>query len=453
MRHVPSVGQNVPMAQRQREILIAKDVYSDWKCLVARASSSVVIFSPYLDRLVTFLLKNAKLPSSALTVVTDLTPQQANGYLGQLRTLTQLLDLGVQVRSLSRLHAKILLVDDQFVICGSQNFTTYARKSKEASAVPTDASSTLRFIQRLQEWLDASEIVNKDLVDRLLKDVKAQAIKASEAEVTLHLAVTESLAQIHIERQAKADEEKARREQITLEQFSRDRLFGLPSTKSTRLAQGEALIHQSTDGDWLNRYTTFKAKSGSDLTSWLVTEPHGAVRRVKLDPFDWYPVLLTGSGRMTRARIVKTRITYVKAGVSFTENRKVDDTEVKVGVSFPKVTKPGANVIITLTETPIAYVGCRIEALFDGESSALVNIEQTGELPGFGFGDRFEEACRDLFLDTNEREKLFNFVFRDIRFSETEIRNHNAGNFFQGEYFRLRLLEYAGTPVLLAHKL
>jgi hypothetical protein len=441
------------MAHRQREILIAKDVYSDWKRLVTHAASSVVIFSPYLDRLVTLLLKNAKLPSSALTVVTDLTPQQANGYLGQLRTLTQLLDLGVQVRSLSRLHAKILLVDDQFVISGSQNFTTYARKSKEASAVPTDASSTLRFIQRLQEWLDASEVVDRDLVDRLLKDVKAQAKKASEAEEALHLSITESMEQMYLERQAKADEEQARRAQISLEQFSRDRLFGLPSAKSTRLAQGEALIHRSTAGHWLHFYTTFKARSSSNLTSWLVTESDGTIRRVNLDQFDWYPVLMTGSGRMTRARIVKTRITYVKPAVKFGQTRNVDDTEVRVQVSFPETTKSGANVIITLTETPIAYVGCRIEALFDGESFTLVGTKQTGKHRVFGSGDRFEEACRDLFTNPIERDELFNFICRDIRFSETEISNHNAEDFFQGEYFRLRLLEYAGTPVLLAHKL
>jgi len=453
MRYGLILDQNVFMNGRRSEILIAKDVYSDWKRLVSRAPLSVVIFSPYLDRLVPLLLKNTQLTRSALTVVTDLTPQQASGYLGQLRTLTQLLDLGVQVRSLSRLHAKVLLVDGQYVISGSQNFTTYARKSKEASAVPKDVSSTSLFIQRLQEWLDASEVVDRDLVDRLQKEIKAQAKIASEAEESLNLAVTDSLAHILLERQKKADEEQARREQEALAQFSRDRLFGLSSAKSTRLAQGEALIHRSTAGDWLNFYTTFKARPSSNLTSWLVTEPDGTIRRVNLDPFDWYPVLMTGSGRMTRARIVKTRITYVKAAVKFGQTRFVDDTEVQVQVSFPKTTKLGANICITLTETPIAYVGCRIDALFDGESFTLVNTEQTGKHRGFGSGDRFEEACRDLFTNPIEREELFNFICRDIRFSETEIYNHNADDFFQGEYFRLRLLEFAGTPVLLAHKL
>jgi hypothetical protein len=389
----------------------------------------------------------------ALTVVTDLTPQEASAYIGQLRALEKLLDLGVQVRSLSRLHANVLLVDGTYVIAGSQNFTTYARQSKEATAVPPEDLSGSRFVQRLNEWLRASEVVDQELIDHLLKDIKAVAKAATEAEEVLQLAVVDSLSRFLLERAKREHEERERKARITFAQFSRERLFALRSAKSTRLAHGDAFIQRSSAGDWFNPYTTFKADSNTDLTSWVVTEPSGDVRLVNLDPFDWYPILMTGSGRMTRARVVKTRITYVKDGVNFTQTREVDNSTVSVKVTFPLTLPSGANVVMTLTETPVPYVACQMEALFDGESFVLLGIEQTGQLRGPGYGDSFEEACRGLFDDSNERDKLFRFVFRDIRFSETEIRNHNASNYFQGDQYRLSLLEYADTPVLLAHRL
>ncbi len=441
------------MTGRRRELFAAKDVYGDWKRLVSGASTSVVIFSPYLDRLVPQLLRHTSLPRSAVTIVTDLTPQEASGYLGQLRALLKLLELGVQVRTLTRLHAKVLLIDDRFVTSGSQNFTSYGRRSKEVTALPEESLEKSRFLDRLRDWLRESEAVDAELIERLLKDVREDAKIASEAEAALRLTISRSVSEVLLERQRRADAERARKERLAADIFSRDRLFGLKSAKSTRLAQGEALISRTTSGDWLKPYSTFMAGSHTDLTSWLISDGDGRTRRVNLDPYDWYPVLMTGSGQMVRARVVKTRITYVKTGVSFTQTRHLDEIEVKVGVSFPKMTSSGSNVVITLTETPFNYRGCRIDALFDGESIALVNVKQTGQLQGPGFGDRFEEACRDLFADSDELSDFVKFIFGDIRFSETGIGNHNAGDFFRGELFRLRLLEFLGTPVLLAHRL
>lgn len=432
---------------------MAKDVYGDWKRLVSSASTSVVIFSPYLDRLVPQLLRHTSLQTSAVTIVTDLTPQEASGYLGQLRALLRLLELGVQVRTLPRLHAKVLLVDDKFVASGSQNFTSYARGSKEVTALPEESLEKSRFLDRLRDWLRESEVVDAELVKRLLKDVREAAKIASEAEAALQLTITESVKEVLLERQRRAEAERALKERLAMDRFSRDRLFGLTSAKSARLAQGEAVIRRTASGNWLDPYTTFMAGSYTDLTSWLISDGDGRSRRVNLEPYDWYPVLMTGSGQMVRARVVKTRITYVKSGVAFTQTRYVDETEVKVGVTFPKNIESGANVLITLRETPFDFVGCRLHALFDGESISLVKIEQTGQLQGPGYGDRFEEACRDIFADPSELADLVNFIFRDIRFTETEIRNHNAGDYFRGDTYRLRLLEFLGTPILLAHRL
>lgn len=169
-----------------------------------------------------------------------------------------------------------------------------------------------------------------------------------------------------------------------MDRFGRDRLFGLKSARPTRLAHGEALIRRTASGDWLNPYITFMADAHTDLTSWLISDGDRRTRTVNLDPFDRFPVLRTGSGQMVWARVVKTCITYVKSGVSFTQTRYLGETQVKVGVTFPKQTSSRANVVITLKETPVAYVGCRIHAVFDGESIAPVGIEQLGQFKGPG---------------------------------------------------------------------
>lgn len=54
--------------------LVAGDVYRTWKKRVRAASESVVVFGPYLDRLLDRLLKNSALEAEAVTVVTDLSP-------------------------------------------------------------------------------------------------------------------------------------------------------------------------------------------------------------------------------------------------------------------------------------------------------------------------------------------------------------------------------------------
>ena len=101
------------------------------------AAESVVVFTPYLDDMLDRLLKNAALKVEAITVVTDLSPASgALDYRAQLIGVRALMRRGVNVRSLRRLHAKVLLCDWRIATVGSQNFTSYGRRSHETTAVP-----------------------------------------------------------------------------------------------------------------------------------------------------------------------------------------------------------------------------------------------------------------------------------------------------------------------------
>ena len=53
--------------------------------------------------------------------------------LNRLDRIVQLVNLGVNVSILDRLHAKVLIVDDEHAFFGSQNFTKYSTESLEIS--------------------------------------------------------------------------------------------------------------------------------------------------------------------------------------------------------------------------------------------------------------------------------------------------------------------------------
>jgi hypothetical protein len=110
-------------------LLRASDAYPAWTRLVSRAQEQVTVFAPYLDDLLLKMLahRRPRLRIPAV-VVTTLGPTSVLEP-SQLRTIRRALDAGIAVLSLPTLHAKVLLVDDRYVILGSQNFTSHGRQA------------------------------------------------------------------------------------------------------------------------------------------------------------------------------------------------------------------------------------------------------------------------------------------------------------------------------------
>ena len=105
-----------------------------WEEYIQDASESIVVFTPYFDRLLVELFSSCELPYSEIHLVTqidriDSRPENLN----RLDRIVQLVNLGVNVSILDRLHAKVLIVDDEHAFFGSQNFTKYSTESIEIS--------------------------------------------------------------------------------------------------------------------------------------------------------------------------------------------------------------------------------------------------------------------------------------------------------------------------------
>ena len=162
--------------------LLAADAYRRWSSLAATAEKSLTVFSPYLDPLVRTLIGRSGLAPDSVIVVTDLSPASGAGdYPAQLHALRHLIEDGVEVRSLQRLHAKVLLVDDSRATVGSQNFTRYARSSKETTALPDRDLAGSVFVETLIEWREQALPVDAGLIQMLLDGLtlESKAVKVA----------------------------------------------------------------------------------------------------------------------------------------------------------------------------------------------------------------------------------------------------------------------------------
>jgi hypothetical protein len=76
-----------------------------------------------------------------------------------------LVNLGVNVRILDRLHAKVLLVDDEHAFFGSQNFTNYSTESIEITTqISRSEDDAEEFFDYLADLLlEASNVTQLDI--------------------------------------------------------------------------------------------------------------------------------------------------------------------------------------------------------------------------------------------------------------------------------------------------
>lgn len=110
------------------------NAYSSWLEVAASARNELVIFSPFLDEMVTHLFEECSLGWDKLGLVTQMDWEDFSqqGFTKRL-VINQLANNGVDVRLLPKLHAKAIVADWDRAVIGSQNFTHYSQYSYEVS--------------------------------------------------------------------------------------------------------------------------------------------------------------------------------------------------------------------------------------------------------------------------------------------------------------------------------
>jgi hypothetical protein len=413
-------------------------VYPVWRRKVRAAQTGITVFAPFMDRLLMSLLSiNSTLPPTAVTVVTDFSSELLLELPNQLKTIKRLMQNGVQVLRLDGLHAKVLLVDETAVVLGSQNFTSRARRNREVSASPLPSLAGTRFLETLQVWRSKAQPVDEDYIDMLLARLRRHVKRHKE----IHKDAGETL--------RKADEEYERQKQDNLLR----RLADLEKQSRIRIAHGAVYATiQSVMGPW-DAFDTLLADPEYDMTRWSVTNPDGKTEPYRISRLSMFPMLIPETMRMGFARVGKTRITYIRKSLDWT-NRKlqVGDLFLNVSITFPDTDTKRRNITIKLTDSWRGSCDCAF--LFTGDSVRLVKHTFHRGSPHWEEEHRqlTDLLDKDFFGRSEAMDEFFRRFFDHFTYAELGRDDHNVRDYLKGTRFRLSVIQYMNNPFLVVRK-
>ena len=427
--------------------LHAVDVSTGWRERVAAAADQVMVFTPYFDRLLVDLLGESDLRGDRKVVVTDLSPRSGNQqYRAQLEAALELAAAGVELRSIDRLHAKVLVVDGTAVSVGSQNFTQYGTGSRETTAI-TDASAP-EFESTIFGWFESANPVEEDFLRRLLDELEEQMRAVEDANAALTEAFDERWEQ-QLEKRRAAAEEKARVAAIKQAAADVGALRSAATARLRRTVSRRALTEvrgglvELNPWEWDDDRMTFRvdARDG-DFTQWLVRDEDGGRRTVRLDRLQMYPVVRLDTGRLAYTRAMKSQLSYARFTV-FLRRLSLGTQSVSVSVELPQDPAVVGNLILGLY--PTGWTGpqrMRAQILFGGADAELAAVTVPDDAPPWA-------AVLATELQVSESlTRLVASCLSPFRFAELKVQNANAGDFFPG-WGTVRLIEFHGHPVLV----
>lgn len=136
------------------------NAYSSWLKVAESAQSQLIIFSPFLDEMVIHLFEKCSLGWDKLGLVTQMDWEDATMQgLTKKVVINRLIDNGVDVRYLPKLHAKAIVSDWDRAVIGSQNFTYFSQHSYEVSFILDrfeEGADLNEVFDTLNEWWDLS---------------------------------------------------------------------------------------------------------------------------------------------------------------------------------------------------------------------------------------------------------------------------------------------------------
>lgn len=294
----------------------AQDIFPQWEKLIRKSRSSIVIFSPYINESLNELLNNV-CPGINVEIYTRL---DEDTICGNLKALRKAYNQGAALFHLPGLHAKILLVDSEFISMGSQNFTYGGRKNKEASFSSKFSFAGSEFLVELKIWRSNSTKITA----KLLEDLDGNMIEECEKYKKRKRRFKKKIEEI---------KEKHKRKSI-------DRVTKVLANL-TNYENNKYLI----------------CRQSQNLLKW-------EKKNTKLNKGEFYPIMNFGTKQMVFARVNKTR-------VSFIDNRKelgnvtIGARKFSVFIVFPKKQFGNGNVLINLKR---GQDKIRLRYFFDGKN-------------------------------------------------------------------------------------
>ena len=427
---------------------LARDAYKRWLKIIRVATTDITIFTPYFDQtLLKLLQENTGLARARLTIVTDISPENALEMPYQLKAAKKALSLGIVVLSLDGLHAKVLLVDGNHTSVGSQNFTKRGRQNKEATVLPAIMLGDSHFVKILHEWRLEAREVTEDEIDELLTQLTPLFRQHKKMHEAIEVKVSKVLAQQAQKRVAASSEQKARAElEKNKANLLRDQLLELERQSTVRLK--ETFIYatiRERDG-----YLTLISEG--DMTNWEGKNQDGSFSLMDLDWLHFYPIMFWGSKRMAFARIGKGQITYIRDSVKWDYGSwMVGSVSAEVSLSFPESDTERRNIVAKISANDY-YGSCEFELFFNGQVAEIREVQfSKGNWAEQTNYDQFSLNIKQTLLNSESSLNAFLKKFLGaFRFKHLERERKNVMEYFDRlPWYRISLIQAQGNPLLV----
>lgn len=399
----------------------ASDLFNRWKTMVKNAERSIKVFTPYLDETINKLFDAVDIDVER-TIITCLEGDNLfqRGY--QLIALKKAMNNGCTILNLSGLHAKILLVDDEKLSIGSQNFTNRGRKNKEAGFVSKHSFEDAKVLETLSDWELEAEMVTEEMLDALIEYVDQRENELGDLAKEF------------------GEEIEKIKEQYAKSDYFETGISNAMESSSYRLSSEEIRV------DWKLAYSssgrTYLAlfcPDYQDLTAWLKRTKNGE-EPFELERLYFYPCINVGTQQMAFIRIAHTRLTYVRHGALRSWSLKLKNDHFDVETIFPKVRAKKVNCKYIITgDKGVATLWLHFNGIsFDLQKEKYNNDEMKHLI-------KSELLEKPKKLSAFYVESLKPFRYRtQLDFDKIGIKE-----FAKDIYYDVRPIEYKGAPIIV----
>lgn len=393
---------------KQEVSVKARNIYADWKKSVRKSKKSIRVITPYFDRSLIDLVKTSIYENKAVQVLTDVDTPNWIEALAQLQAAIKLIKMGVEVRSLEGLHAKVLLIDGKIKTVGSQNFTRRGKINSEVSMLLTGGDSKAEII--LEEWWETGREVFVEDLEEILSELEPKMTELKRLAESLQLNLVIQQANLNLIR------ERRRLENL------RNRAASSATSISDEINH-VAFVEATLSGLYACNSQLILWKNGVSNET-----------EIEMERLYFYPVFFFNTNKLAYCRVGKTRITYLSDSVSSTHSFMVGDQWIsRYSVKF-KTGKRGAEVLFTsnLGTLTVIFNDGELQFLPDDQNSALAQALENDQLAKKRFANRIFE----------------NLKFQ--RMSHLSINKEIAEEYFTpGKYYEIRVIEVYDNPILV----
>lgn len=431
-----------------REKIYARSIIKRLQKEVGEASTSVLVFSPFLTSTTADIVVGAAREVKP-EVYTVFSARNFVFGASSLVTLDRLLEMRAALYHLSNLHAKVVITDE-FASVGSQNLTQGGTRNREVSMATTSEREIAYLRQEVMKWIDRRIEITPEMIEDLRREIPVLQKQFKQFDKKMQTAEERVF---NSQKTRDAERELERRRQAR--QKALRKLAPPSQTITCRLTTRD--IYE--DG-WPERsYHTLIASSPEEsLLRWSNRGANGDSELVEFSKRDRCLMILLDNGRLGWPALNKTRLT--KFGIALDTEMQWGDgqDQFPVRIEFPARLDDVSdwNVCVSIWPSGSRHpetAPVKVYGHFYLDGLDVTKIDR--DLDGRHWDERMEEialGAEDPGSEVNK--KLIRKIIEPFRY-EYNSEGIYADEFFDGcgWSFNVTLREIEGHKILTAESI